>query len=70
MTRYAYPESLGRHAQQVTPRERALICAAIGRELALEYFRRTNSRREIWARLVIGLPARKRLLIASGRARL
>jgi hypothetical protein len=38
-----------------SPLERARICEAISRELALEYFRRTNSKREAWARLAIGL---------------
>ena len=36
--------------------QRARICEAICRELALEYFRRTNAKREAWARIVIGLP--------------
>jgi hypothetical protein len=35
--------------------ERARICEAIHHELALEELNRTNSRREAWARLVIGL---------------
>jgi hypothetical protein len=39
-----------------SPQQRARICEAIGREFGLEYFRRTNARREVWARLAIGLP--------------
>jgi hypothetical protein len=39
----------------LSPQERARICEAIHRELALEYFRRSNSKREVWARLAIGL---------------
>jgi hypothetical protein len=39
-----------------SPRKRARICEAIGRELALEYFHRTNAKREARARLAIGLP--------------
>jgi hypothetical protein len=35
--------------------KRARICAAIGRELGLEYFRRTNAKREALARMAIGL---------------
>jgi hypothetical protein len=42
--------------QRISPQERASICHAIQRELALEYFGRTNAKREAWARLVIGLP--------------
>jgi hypothetical protein len=38
-----------------SPLERARICEAISRELALEYFRRTNAKREAWARMAIGL---------------
>jgi hypothetical protein len=38
-----------------SPQRRARICEAIGRELALEYFRRTNAKREARARLAIGL---------------
>jgi hypothetical protein len=38
-----------------SPQERARICEAIRRALALEYFGRTNSKREVWARLAIGL---------------
>ena len=41
---------------RLTPQERASICEAIGIELALEYFRRTNAKREAWARIAIGLP--------------
>jgi hypothetical protein len=36
-------------------RERALICAAIHRDLALEHLSRTNAKREAWARMAIGL---------------
>ena len=38
-----------------SPLKRARICEAIRRELDLEYFRRTNAKREAWARLAIGL---------------
>jgi hypothetical protein len=38
-----------------SPQKRARICEAIGRELALEFFRRTNAKREARARLAIGL---------------
>lgn len=38
-----------------SPQRRARICEAIGRELALETFRRTNAKREARARLAIGL---------------
>jgi hypothetical protein len=38
-----------------SPQERARICEVISRELGLEYFRRTNAKREAWARLAIGL---------------
>jgi hypothetical protein len=44
------------HPTTPLPQQRAAICQTIHRELALEYFRRTNSRREVWARLAIGLP--------------
>jgi hypothetical protein len=47
-SRNALPKAL-------SPQERARICEAISRELALEYFRHTNSKREAWARLAIGL---------------
>ena len=49
--------------------ERARICEAIRRELALEYFGRTNSRREAWARMAIGLPPFPRRRVANARAR-
>jgi hypothetical protein len=39
----------------LSPKERARICEAISRELALEYFRRANCKREAWARIAIGL---------------
>jgi hypothetical protein len=39
-----------------SPQERTRICEAISIELALEYFRRTNAKREAWARIAIGLP--------------
>jgi hypothetical protein len=38
-----------------SPQARACICEAIRREIDLEYFRRTNAKREAWARIVIGL---------------
>jgi hypothetical protein len=38
-----------------SPQERARVCEAISRALALEELSRANSRREIWARLAIGL---------------
>jgi hypothetical protein len=44
----------------MSPLKRARICEAISRELALEYFRRTNAKREAWARIAIGLPPRPR----------
>jgi hypothetical protein len=48
-----------RNAQHPTrpqsSQERASICEAIQRELALEYFLGTNARREVWARISIGL---------------
>jgi hypothetical protein len=44
------------NAPKLSPQQRARICEAIRRELDLEYFRRTNSKREAWARLAIGLP--------------
>jgi hypothetical protein len=46
-----------------SPQKRARICEAIGRDLALEYFRRTNAKREAWARLAIGLPPFRRRTI-------
>jgi hypothetical protein len=58
------------NAPQLSPRQRARICDAIRRELDLEYFRRTNAKREAWARLAIGLPPfpRRRVTQASARA--
>jgi hypothetical protein len=44
------------HNTTPSPQERARICEVIHRELALEFFSRTNSKREVWARLAIGLP--------------
>jgi hypothetical protein len=40
----------------LTPQERARICEEIHRQIAWEYYHGKNSRREVWARLVIGLP--------------
>jgi hypothetical protein len=45
-----------------SPQERARICEVISRELGLEYFRRTNAKREAWARLAIGLKPFRRTL--------
>ena len=46
----------GRNARRLSPEERSLVCERIRRELALEYLSRTNSKREAWARIAIGLP--------------
>ncbi|MGY4624584.1 hypothetical protein [Bradyrhizobium sp. USDA 4486] len=40
-----------------SPHRRARICAAISRELAIEEISGANLKREIWARMVIGLKA-------------
>jgi hypothetical protein len=46
----------GRNALKApSPQQRARICAAIHRELALEQLTRTNAKREALARLAIGL---------------
>jgi hypothetical protein len=50
-----------------SPLQRARICEAISRELALEYFRRTNAKREAWARLAIGLKPFRRLAKEAAR---
>jgi hypothetical protein len=50
--------------KSLSPQQRAVICAAIHRELALEYFCRTNRKREAWARMAIGLPPFKRRIEA------
>jgi hypothetical protein len=47
---------------QPSAQQRARICAVIAFELALEDLNRTNSRREVWARLAIGLPAFSRTI--------
>jgi len=47
-----------RNAQQATPQERARICDAIRRQIALEYLQGKVSKREVWARMAIGLPPR------------
>lgn len=39
-----------------SPEQRARICERIRYQLALEYLDRKNHRREVWARLAIGLP--------------
>jgi hypothetical protein len=46
--------------RHLSPHQRARICEAIGLQLALEYFRRANAKREAWARIAIGLPPRPR----------
>lgn len=50
-----------------SPQRRARICQAIGREIALEYFRRTNAKREARARMAIGLRPFPRKSIYWGR---
>jgi hypothetical protein len=51
--------------RHLSPQKRAHICEAIGLELALEYFRRTNAKREAWARIAIGLPPVRRTVNRS-----
>jgi hypothetical protein len=48
-----------------SPQKRARICAAIGLELALEDLRGTNSKREVWARMAIGLRAFPRTISST-----
>jgi hypothetical protein len=49
-----------RNAPEITPRERARICEAIRRQIALEYLHGKASKREAWARIAIGLrPSRR-----------
>lgn len=48
------------NALKLSPQQRARICSAIRRELDLEHVHRTNARREILARLAIGLPPYRR----------
>lgn len=45
-----------RNAQVPSPQERARICEAIRRAVALEDINRTNSKREARLRMLIGLP--------------
>jgi hypothetical protein len=46
---------------RISSRRRAAICYAIQRKLALEYFDCTNAKREVCARMAIGLPPIPRL---------
>jgi hypothetical protein len=55
----------GNARRHVSPQKRARICEAIGIELALEYFRRTNAKREAWARIAIGLAPVRRTMNRS-----
>jgi hypothetical protein len=50
----------------LSPQQRARICEAIRRELALEDLSRTNSRREAWARMAIGLKPFPRTIHLEG----
>jgi hypothetical protein len=50
------PASTDKSARdRLSPQERARVCEAIRHELALEYLHGRNSRREVWARICIGL---------------
>jgi hypothetical protein len=53
--------------RRLSPQKHARICEAICRELALEYFCRSNSKREVWARMVIGLPPVPRQTVVRER---
>jgi hypothetical protein len=44
----------------LSPQQRAHICEAIRHEVALEELSRSNHRRQVWARMAIGLPPRPR----------
>jgi hypothetical protein len=46
--------------RKITPAQRARICEAIRRELAIETLSGKTARREFWARVSIGLPPRPR----------
>jgi hypothetical protein len=52
--------------RKVTPSQRARICETIHKQLALEYFNARNSRREVWARLCIGLRPFPRRVFSDG----
>jgi hypothetical protein len=46
--------------RHLSPQDRIRICRAIHRQIMLEYWQTGAHRREVWARLVIGLPPRPR----------
>jgi hypothetical protein len=51
----------GRNARhRLSPQERAKACLVIHELIALESIQAKTARREVWARLVIGLPPRPR----------
>lgn len=57
-----------RNAHEITPQERAHICEAIRRQIALEYLHGKASKREAWARLCIGLPPIRRPITEGATA--
>jgi hypothetical protein len=55
-----------RKVRPLTPQQRARICEEIHRQIAWEYCNGKNSRREVWARLCIGLRPFPRRVFSDG----